>query len=135
MFDIGHRCREARQGAERDIRESHVMAKKNVEKPSSTEKPGTRKEGLLKPQVEALKVLSKVKAPGGLTRNEIAGKIGYKSSVAVYQTSGWPNVERRKEWEAETGHESLLTLGYVEEEEGTLKITAKGRAALKAEKE
>jgi hypothetical protein len=109
-----------------------IMAKKATEAKKAqekAEKPGARKEGLLKPQVAILKVLAKV--PAGLSRNGIAEKAGYSSSVAVYKTAGWPNQEKRKEWEAETGHKSLLSLDYVDEKEGVLTITAKGRAALK----
>jgi len=114
---------------------------KNAKNGTKANGNGSKKDGLLKPQVETLRVLAKLKGNGFLTRNEIAERAGYKSSVAIYQTAGWPDAERRKAWETETGRKSLLTLKLVEPVEGEreeghkekgLRITAAGRKALAA---
>lgn len=94
--------------------------------------------GLNKTQVIILQILLPVGKLGGITRNEIARRAEFATSLNVYQVSGWPDEEKRKQWEKNEGHKSLLTLGYVKEEtvdidgrkELVLSITAKGIAAM-----
>lgn len=97
------------------------------------------KRSLSVPQVRILLELEEIDSLGGISRQRISDRIGYASSVPVYQEIGWVDLAKRVAWETKTQRKCLLSLKYVCEvtidiegkAERIIQITEEGRAELK----
>ncbi len=90
------------------------------------------------PQVRILLELEEIDPLGGISRQRISDRIGYVSSVPVYQEVGWVDLSKRTAWEKKVHRKCLLSLGYVREvtidiegrTERIIQITDEGRTVL-----
>lgn len=96
------------------------------------------KRNLSVPQVRILLELEEIDPLGGISRQRISDRIGYVSSVPVYQEVGWVDLSKRAVWEAKVQRKCLLSLAYVREltidiegkTERIIQITDEGREVL-----
>ncbi len=96
------------------------------------------KRNLSVPQVRILLELEEIDPLGGISRQRISDRIGYASSVPVYQEIGWVDLAKRAAWEIKVQRKCLLSLGYVRElvidiegrTERILQLTEEGRTEL-----